>query len=184
LADIPVPRIMQNKMAKALGLDPASVPSKMMDKITIAYICNASGQDINAVFGVHPHGWWRGGTVSYNPATKTNLVQDLVTSSGLTATVAGDLLLYTVTAGKTLYISSFYCMIKASNNSMQIKDAITDTGTVKISFNTGEAASLNPRWGGNFSFPTPMKFETGVMFTSDNAAGTDTVDWTFTGWEE
>jgi len=148
------------------------------------YICNtgASGNsDGSAIFGVHTHGWWRGGNVTYNPITNTTLSQTLINKAsgkGGTAIIAGTgAALYTVTAGKKLYIKSL-AIHQASGTvgTFELRDG-SISGTIIAS------GGLAPNASGSFelSFDAPLEFSTSVFI---DTGANQTVYWTLSGFEE
>jgi len=83
-----------------------------------------------------------------------------------------DEIIYTVTTGKRLFITSAILDTAAVGNvSAQLKDE--QTGTSKIEFNLTDPQTLP------FNLDTPLYFDTNVYIQSTNAA-----DITLTGWEE
>ena len=83
-----------------------------------------------------------------------------------------DEIIYTVTAGKRLFITSAVLDTAAVGNvSAQLKDA--QVGAVKIEFNLTDPQTSYA------NFDTPLYFDTSVYIASTNAA-----DITLTGWEE
>lgn len=172
---VPVPDIMASKMAGALNIDMNSVPKRVFPQ----YICNASGQNVNAVFGVHPHGYWRGGTVTYNPNTKRFAKQFLV-SQGIRVTfdASGNATAYTVTAGRTLYITSLWFV---SSNTGPKYGNITDGSGGATRGRVGYETAGNIT---QMSFPAPLgPFITSVYIDGD-FSNTATGDVMLTGYEE
>ena len=179
LGDVQVPVIMRNKMAKALGIDQNEVPHKLQEKVQAVYICNATGQDINAIFGTHPHGYWRGGPVDYNPATKSTTVQDLVnfaTAGGIAYTGGTGVLLRANSAGKTFYMTDIQFSDNAAATSIiDITDGFVNT-PLRWNCMQRAANSLD-----SLHFTLPLRFNTGVFW--DTPAGSQ-VEASFQGFEE
>jgi len=185
VADIEVPRMMKNKMAAALGLDPTEVPRKMDGKVTPVYICNASGQDLNGVFGVHPHGWWGYGRVAYNPQTKSMVTQYVLPNNGQLTVLAadGDAALITPTAGRSLYITNLVlAMADGTAAGFTLEDG--DGGTTKgggafSAVDITEYRSKHP-----INAQQPVVFNTSLFI--DGAAGMNngSLYWSAQGWEQ
>lgn len=175
---VETPDIMRSKMSGALGVGMDSVPKRVFPQ----YICNASGQGLNSVYGVHPHGWWRGGDVSFNPNTKSILTQTLVSTGGsMTFGTTGNATMYTPTAGRSLYITSL--QLRPENTgpkSAQILDGDGGTARGRFGYRAGDELAFYV-----LEFPqAPMgPFATSVFFDGD-FANTSTMQWGMQGFEE
>lgn len=83
-----------------------------------------------------------------------------------------DEIIYTVTAGKRLFVTSLVLDTAGVGNvSAQLKDAVG--GDIKIEWNLTDPQTLI------VNLDTPLYFDTNVYIVSTNAA-----DVTLTGWEE
>ena len=142
------------------------------NNVSVAPTTNAAGtfQNLQVVSGARP---------SQLPGrTPVTVLADNATAPTL---------LYTVTVGKTLYITDMILTIANSGTvtgSLEIYDALTATGTPVLPINAADPGS-----GGDdtlttvtHSFAEPMPFTTGVFF--DEAAGVLTMSGTMLGYEE
>jgi hypothetical protein len=109
--------------------------------------------------------------------TAVKIVMDGVTASALQ---------YTVTAGKTLYITDILLTIdnsSASAGSMKLEDGIIAAQPVKTCFMIADPAGASSSLTTiTHSFIEPLEFATGVWF--NEAAGTLTVCGSIIGYEE
>lgn len=162
------------KMRFGMGFDsPSEVPQIVDPVLHCVYIGNGTS---NATFGVHPHGFgFSGGNVSYNPVTKAMLTHTLVNSGQALNLVAGTKTFYTVTSGKTLFVTALiFSSGVAGTDAGQIKDSTT---VVLPFYATQYKTEI-------YTFPgAPLKFTTSVVYQS-GGAGAENVNLTIVGWEE
>ena len=160
--------VTQLNRAILVGADSAGA----YNNVSVAPTTNAAGtfQNLQVVSGARP---------SQLPGrTPVTVLADNATAPTL---------LYTVTGGKTLYITDMILTIANSGTvtgSLEIYDALTATGTPVLPINAADPGS-----GGDdtlttvtHSFVEPMPFTTGVFF--DEAASTLTMSGTMLGYEE
>lgn len=130
---------------------------------------------------VRPLGWYRGQVIdSVNPTgnTATQTIKGPVYASAKAgdAIVAGTgLLLYTVTTGKTLYVTDITVHANNTDTGHVFYDNTVVGGTVKFS------AGTNANNGYHCHFTVPLVFANGIFEDSQSNA---TYHWTIAGWEE
>lgn len=117
------------------------------------------------------------------PAATQTIIQK---TGNITGAGAGTTTLYTVTGGKTLYVTSMsfgkiYTSTAATAQLIEIKD----NATALLTFYDTPLSGLN--WCANvltFTFPSPVAFTNTVKLTTNVAAGTTNIPWSFSGWEQ
>lgn len=184
---------IRDKVRAAIQADERDkTPGEFLGKIQVAYICN----DENNPIGVHPHGpmaFARGGTVNvtdnkggFTSTTQTR-VQQALNSQG---TAANDLTvnIYTVTSGKTLYVTS---LSVGSDN--QTADTINYIDVFDATSGSSSDTLRRWTWRGingpqsrEITFPVvPLVFTTGIRVrVLLTGANTGSIDCSFVGWEE
>jgi len=110
------------------------------------------------------------------PASTQTIVQKANTKSGTSITAGTGALLYTVTAAKTLYITTLVISSGAINQQWDIRDSVTITGTPIFATAT-EGTGNNHQ---TITFETPLKFTAGVFL---DISVTGNIFWTFNGYE-
>lgn len=113
-----------------------------------------------------------------SPTTNQTIVQKAYGKGYQAITAGTGATLYTVTAGKTLYISSLtVCGALGAANSIEIRDNGSG-GTIIYGSRTYEGTSETYA---RQTFPTPLKFSTNVWI---DVAANASITWAFSGWEE
>ena len=150
-----------------VGTDSAGAYSN----VSVAPTTNSSGtaQNLQVVSGARP---------SQLPGrTAVRIVTDAIIVPTLE---------YTVTAGKTLYITDMLITVENSANALGqllLKDGLDDTGTMVMPiFAADPGAGSSSVSGLHHSFVEPLEFTSGVYW--DEFAGTLTMSGTLIGYEE
>lgn len=103
--------------------------------------------------------------------------QTIVTKSnglaGTSITTAGASA-YTVTGGKTFYVTSISISCSTAGLIWEIRDGTSNAGTLK------SAGACLVTTTNTLTFPSPIAFSTGVWITANT---TQTVHWTINGYE-
>jgi len=166
---------MRAKMANALNIPQSDPPQMISPYVQTSYICNSGPE---GVFGTHPHGWWPGGTVHFNPATGANVVNDLINAAGVAAVVATTpKLLLATSAGKTLFVTYLSVTFDdGTQNGLIIEDG--SAGTHK---HNGTVQTVNIEQVLHNSM-VPLSFSTGVFI--DLSATNRNAKFNIRGWEQ
>jgi hypothetical protein len=147
-------------------------PSGNFENVSVTQTSNDAGtyNNLNVVSGARP-------------SQISGRVQTIVSMDSVTA----DSLLYTVTSGKTLYVTDALVTVDNSANILgkfYIRDGTTVAGTIVVPLlvsdpgNGGDSVTIVIQ----MSFNEPIAFSTGVYF--DEVAGTLTMSGVFSGYEE
>lgn len=119
-------------------------------------------------------------STSFPIATSAQTIVPKSNGKAGTAITAGTgALLYTVTAGKTLFIQSLSIKSNfATGCGWELRDGTTIAGAIKINGTSSSAIGGAPF---TITFPTPIPFTTGLFLDiSDNS----TIWWNFVGFEQ
>lgn len=138
----------------------------------------------NEVLQVYPRGWWGGGTVDSIGISGTAQIQTKVNvtvaggKNGTSITAGTGLLLYTVTAGKTFYVSAITLSTAAAGGAqgIELRDGTTIAGGLKYSAYIAGNSTINT------GMPNvPVAFTTGIFA---DVTATGAYFWDIVGWEE
>jgi hypothetical protein len=112
------------------------------------------------------------------PATGQVIVSKSSGKSGQAITAGTGILIYTVTGGKTLYVTSMSWGQANDANARRVeyRDGTTIAGTIRGSAVQGANASCVQ------TFPTPVPFTSGIFLDID--ATCNSLNWSFNGWEQ
>lgn len=124
---------------------------------------------IESPLHVHPHGWWRGGTVYQRYKDRQDMDQTIVneTVAGVATGVDGEVLLFTVPAGERFFMTYLSIMGNQGVANWQIRDSLDNTGSIVNTMLNSGSNALNTPIEGN---PVPWVYNTGVFFDSATAA--------------
>jgi len=113
-----------------------------------------------------------------SPTASQTTVQKTVAKAGQAITAGTGALLYTVTAGKTLYVT--HMNFGNAATTYEVRDGTTIAGTLALT-TYSQGAGGTDQCTAQMSFPTPLKFTAGVFL---DLGATSTIVWGFSGWEE
>jgi len=161
------------KIRELAGTGDQRVPTLLDGKITPVILVNPDALSITAssdpveVFN---------STVVGNKALSTRPIPEgtITMKTAKTTLAVGDNTLYTVTALKTLYITSITVQMDTVGDYI-----IKDGGSTEIIYTQAPNVGNGPPLA--MTFPTPLKFTDSFVV---NVAGITGTRWSFSGWEE
>lgn len=135
------------------------------------YTCDP---DRGAIVEMHPHGFWKGGKVGMDEGG--NIVNQVYVNGSIDSNlVSGDKTIYTVTAGKTLYVTHLaIATAVAGTDGATIKDGTTVVAAAYFA----QYAMVEIVKG-----LMPLKFTTSVVYDG-GGSGSEAIKVTLIGWEE
>lgn len=126
---------------------------------------------------VYNRGWWGGGIVNVFGLSGKAQIQTIKVigngKAGTNVTAGTGALLYTVTAGKTLYVTSLNIQTGILG-AAEVRDGTSLSGTLI-------GAVLGQVTGTEMSGPVPIAFTSGIFI---DVAANQTVYYLIIGWEE
>lgn len=108
-----------------------------------------------------------------SPSGTQTIVSKGNTKTWTAVTAGAGTLLYTVTAGKTFYLTSF-TISGSTAQQFEVRDSTTLAGTIRIG---GLAPASTP---GSFVFPIPMAFTSGLFY---DCGANHSIGYTICGYE-
>lgn len=174
------PVLLRRMYIAVSGLDPGSNPTftELANIMKAGFTAVVPITNIKAPLYVYQTGF-SVPDVAVDTATglKQTPINKSNTKTGTACTAGTGILLYTVTSGKTFYLTSIALNGAQAANNMDIRDSTTISGTPNIVLGTNNAGQ-----GSANVFPVPIKYTVGLFLdvnTTDAA-----VRFTITGWEQ
>jgi len=160
---------------------PSVAGSSLENHILPVYVANFG---VNGIFGVHPHGKWRGGNIHYSPERNATLYQTLtnVSNDYTSAGTPVSQQLVTNGTGETYYLTSLYCISdRASATTFFLRDGTSDGGDIVFpGVVCGAGAYTEPIQMSNLE--APLQFDTGVRLDAGDQIASTRYVYFFTGY--